>query len=128
MVESANKLVVEARLKGSGMHWARDNVNAMLAVRNVVCNDRWAEGWAQMQARRRARVGARRQARQQRAQAAAAAAHHARLRGAMAARIGTLAPEVEGGPVRPGAAHPWRRAFQPHLRDHRPPQSRPTKL
>ena len=26
-VESANKLVVEARLKGSGMHWARVNVN-----------------------------------------------------------------------------------------------------
>ncbi len=121
MVESANKLVVEAQLKGSGMHWARDNVNAMLAVRNVVCNDRWAEGWAQMQARRRGRVGARRQARQQRAQAAAAAAHHARLRSAMVARVGTLAPEVEGGPVRPGAAHPWRRAFQPHLRDHRPP-------
>ena len=70
MVESANKLVVEARLKGSGMHWARDNVNAMLAVRNVVCNDRWAEGWAQMQARRRPTVGARRHARQQRARAA----------------------------------------------------------
>ena len=69
MVESANKLVVEARLKGSGMHWARDNVNAMLAVRNVVCNERWAEGWAQMQARRRPQVGARRTARQQRARA-----------------------------------------------------------
>ncbi len=25
--ESANKVVVEARLKGSGMHWARANVN-----------------------------------------------------------------------------------------------------
>jgi hypothetical protein len=128
MVESANKLVVEARLKGSGMHWRRDNVNAMLAVRTVVCNDRWAEGWAQMQARRRPRVGARRQARQQRAQAAAHGAHHARLRSAVVARVGTLAPEVEGGPVRPGAAHPWRRAFQPHLRDHRLPQLRPTKL
>ena len=32
-VESANKLVVEARLKGSGMHWARANVNPMLALR-----------------------------------------------------------------------------------------------
>jgi hypothetical protein len=128
MVESANKLVVEARLKGSGMHWARDNVNAMLALRNVVCNNRWAEGWAQIQARRRPRVGVRRQARQQRARAVADAAHHALLQAAMPARVGTLAPQVEGGPVRPGAAHPWRRAFQPHLRDHRPPQSRPTKL
>jgi hypothetical protein len=127
MVESANKLVVEARLKGSGMHWARDNVNAMLALRTVVCNDRWAEGWTQMQARRRPQVGARRKARQQRARAVTDAAHQAQFRAARPARIGTLAPQVEGGPVRPGAAHPWRRAFQPHLRDHRPPDLRPTK-
>ena len=33
MVESANKLVVEARLKGSGMRWKRSNVNPMLALR-----------------------------------------------------------------------------------------------
>ena len=128
MVESANKLVVEARLKGSGMHWARDNVNAMLAVRNVVCNERWAEGWAQMQARRRPQVGARRTARQQRARAVTDAARQAQLRAARPARIGTLAPQGAGGPVRPGAAHPWRKAFQPHLRDHRPPEPRPTKL
>ncbi len=25
-VESANKLVVEARLKGSGLHWAREHI------------------------------------------------------------------------------------------------------
>ena len=36
-VESANKLVVEARLKGPGMHWARGNANPMLgAAGNVV--------------------------------------------------------------------------------------------
>jgi len=45
MTESANKLVVEARLKGAGMHWARDNVNPMLALRNIVCSDRWAQEW-----------------------------------------------------------------------------------
>jgi len=44
-VESANKLVVQARLKGAGMHWERTNVNPMLALRNGVCNDRWAESW-----------------------------------------------------------------------------------
>jgi hypothetical protein len=44
-VESANKLVVEARLKGAGMHWERDNVNSMLVLRNAVCNDRWDETW-----------------------------------------------------------------------------------
>lgn len=47
MVESANKNVVEARLKGAGMHWQRKNVNPMLALRNAVCNDRWQEMWQQ---------------------------------------------------------------------------------
>lgn len=42
IVESANKLVVEARLKGSGMHWARANVTPMVALRAVACSDRWA--------------------------------------------------------------------------------------
>lgn len=46
IVESANKLVVEARLKGAGMHWKRENVNAMLVLRNAVCNDRWDEAWS----------------------------------------------------------------------------------
>jgi hypothetical protein len=36
-VESVNKLVVEARLKGAGMHWSRPQVNPMLALRNIVC-------------------------------------------------------------------------------------------
>ena len=44
-VESANKLVVEARLKGAGMHWARPNVDPMLALRNLLANGRWAEEW-----------------------------------------------------------------------------------
>jgi len=45
MVESANKLVVEARLKGTGMRWERANVNPLLALRNGVCNERWQETW-----------------------------------------------------------------------------------
>lgn len=44
-VESANKLVVEARLKGAGMHWARRHVNPMLALRTLVANDRWEAEW-----------------------------------------------------------------------------------
>lgn len=58
-VESANKLVVEARLKGSGMRWARAQVDPMLALRNAVCNDRWAEAWAQLAPRLRQRRRAR---------------------------------------------------------------------
>jgi len=47
-VESGNKLVVEARLKGAGMHWARPHVNPMLSLRNAVCSDRWAEAWQEI--------------------------------------------------------------------------------
>ena len=56
-VESANKLVVEYRLKGSGMHWARENVNPMVALRTVVCCDRWEEVWPQISQRLREKVG-----------------------------------------------------------------------
>lgn len=44
-VESANKLVVEQRLKGSGMHWSRRNVTPMLALRAVACNHEWDAVW-----------------------------------------------------------------------------------
>jgi hypothetical protein len=44
-VESANKVVVEARLKGAGMHWQRQNVNPMLVFRNAVGNGQWHEAW-----------------------------------------------------------------------------------
>jgi hypothetical protein len=47
-VESANKLVVEARLKGAGMHWAPAHVNPMLALRNALCSGRWAQASAQI--------------------------------------------------------------------------------
>src|SRR5437588_8493793 len=65
-VESANKVVVEARLKGAGMRWDRHNVNSMLALRNGVCNRRWNETW---QAARRQRQHSRQQLRGQRIQA-----------------------------------------------------------
>jgi hypothetical protein len=45
MVESANKLVVQARLKGAGMHWAPAHVNPMLALRTAACSERWDEAW-----------------------------------------------------------------------------------
>jgi len=59
-VESANKVVIQARLKQAGMHWARSNVNPMAALRNVACNDRWEEAWPQIAARfRQARLSQR---------------------------------------------------------------------
>jgi hypothetical protein len=44
-IESANKLVVEARLKGSGMHWARTSVSPMVSLRALLCSDRWVAEW-----------------------------------------------------------------------------------
>jgi hypothetical protein len=51
IVESGNKLVVEARLKGSGMHWHASHVNPMLALRNMECSKRWKEDWPRVEAR-----------------------------------------------------------------------------
>jgi len=53
IVESGNKVVVEARLKGSGMHWADKNVNPMLAIRNILYSDRWKEDWPKVAAQLR---------------------------------------------------------------------------
>jgi hypothetical protein len=60
MVESGNKLVVQARLKGAGMHWAEVHVNPMLALRNLLCSGRWPEDWPKIEARLRQQTRQRR--------------------------------------------------------------------
>ena len=62
IVESGNKLVVEARLKGSGMHWADQHVNPMLALRNIICSGRWKEDWPKIETRLRQQAYRRRSA------------------------------------------------------------------
>jgi hypothetical protein len=47
-VESGHKVVVQRRLKGPGMRWAEHHVDPLLALRDLVCNDRWQEGWSQI--------------------------------------------------------------------------------
>src|SRR3989442_5186204 len=64
-VESANKLVVEARLKGAGMRWDRQNVNPMLVLRNAVCNRQWKQTWQTSVAQRQTLRTNRRQAKSQ---------------------------------------------------------------
>jgi hypothetical protein len=61
--ESANKVVVEARMKGSGMHWARAHVNPLVALRTVACTNRWAEVWPRITAQLRLIAEQRRRAR-----------------------------------------------------------------
>src|SRR5206468_3649413 len=66
MVESANKVVVEARLKGAGMRWERTNVDAMVALRTIVYSDRWDEEWRQISGQLREDERARRAERRER--------------------------------------------------------------
>src|SRR5947209_10180625 len=118
-VESANKVVVEARLKGAGMRWARHNVNPMLTLRNAVCNRRWNETW---QAARRQRQQSRQKLRGQRSQARCERALKRLLtlwlwyRPSTPSPVGEPAPRsvnspgtTPRGPRRPAANHPWRR-------------------
>lgn len=102
-VESATKQVVEARLKGAGMHWTRDHANAMLALSALEASGRWTTSWPRI-------VHRLRQARQERAAA----------RRTPRAPIGPAAP-VPASPAppfpaprpktivngKPTAAHPW---------------------
>ncbi|MGH2478249.1 MAG: ISKra4 family transposase [Ktedonobacteraceae bacterium] len=46
IVESGNKVVMQARMKGPGMHWEPAHVNPLLALRTSACNDRWDEATA----------------------------------------------------------------------------------
>ena len=118
IVESANKLVVEARLKGAGMHWERRNVNPMLALRNAVCNQRWDEAREQFESQRRQQ--ARQQQRQRYTKRHSLPQPPAPV---LAPRDPPIPPEREGEPWRPAKSHPWRRAFMPaasHARQREP--------
>jgi hypothetical protein len=116
-VESANKLVVEERMKGPGMHWAEANVNPMLALRNAMCSERWEEVWSEIEARQCQEARKRRLGRQRQRQACVgvegcqrqAAPVPARATGPAAAPPATPAVRTEG--VRPAATHPWRRPW-----------------
>ena len=105
MVESANKLVVEARLKGAGMHWTRASINPMLALRNAVCNDRWDEAWGESSAQI-VRVGLVRRAVQPKRVVVVAPA------AASAPPLPVVVVEPQAAPsssTKPAATHPWRR-------------------
>lgn len=126
VVESANKLLVEERLKGSGMHWARHNVNPMLALRTIAFNDRWEEAWPQVVARLRAQrveaASARRRAKRAEPEAVMepvvlVAVPPAVTVEAMTTAVGLAVNHAERaaptpqtqGPRKPAPDHPWRR-------------------
>jgi hypothetical protein len=138
-VESGNKLVVEARLKGAGMHWAPAHVNSLVALRTVACSDRGEEAWPQITARLRAQVkerAARRRAQRNAAPVAGGEPPAEQFRPAVAGDPpdpgpGTVVAASESpesahrladqakpsaGPGRPAANHPWRRPLSVNRR------------
>lgn len=48
-VESACKVVVQARLKQAGMRWSRTGAQAMLALRATILSGRWDDVWPTIQ-------------------------------------------------------------------------------
>jgi hypothetical protein len=123
MVESGNKLVVEARMKGAGMHWERGQVNAMLGLRNIVCSDRWQEEWPKVVERLRQQAQERRkQQRQKRLQEKAAQFQQVATSTPLLRNwpdmldLPESSPQTQPpspiaknpGPHKPAANHPWR--------------------
>ncbi|MGH7158435.1 MAG: hypothetical protein ACREGD_05235, partial [Candidatus Saccharimonadales bacterium] len=123
-VESGHKVVMQSRLKQAGMRWAEQHLNPMLALRNLICNDRWPEGWHKIVTYRQ------RQRREQLMEKCRATVHSATLipeqtmvspppsspQTAPKPRKPTLKK-----PYKPAANHPWRKPFlqqnhapQPH--------------
>ncbi|GAC1592461.1 MAG: hypothetical protein NVS4B1_37390 [Ktedonobacteraceae bacterium] len=129
-VESANKVVVEARLKGAGMRWGRHTVNPMLVLRNAVCNRRWQESWQTSVAQRRALRTRQRQAESH--QRLTRACWTLAFWGARVYRVShsvvppapsTTAVACEEQPVRRlGSGYSWRKPFL------RRPPSTPTRV
>jgi hypothetical protein len=142
-IESGNKLVVEARLKGAGMHWARPHVNPMVALRNVLCSERWDEDWPQIARRLREQPLKERQRRQrargtQRQAVASAGAStiplpltaveppHSEPLQVTTRERSTSRLHTAKQPYRPPANHAWRHSpigrarFKPYRSGHHP--------
>ncbi|HEY6409025.1 MAG TPA: hypothetical protein VIY29_16310 [Ktedonobacteraceae bacterium] len=118
-VESANKLVVEARLKGAGMRWGRHNVNPMLVLRNAVCKRRWQETWTTARAQRHAvRTKLRHAQSQQRLDSACwflvfwgVRVYRLSHPSGAAATATTAQALAEHPTPRPGSGYSWRKPF-----------------
>ncbi len=108
--ESGNKLVVEARLKGAGMHWALANVNPMLAVRNLICNQEWEAAWPDLACYLRGQVQSRRKARRKQRQAEAAPT--APTSSSAQRRPSRRRPARSRGRQKPGPHHPWKTTYK----------------
>lgn len=121
-VESSHKVVVHSRMKQAGMRWADDNVDPMLALRNLVCNGRWSDGWQQIVAFhwQQCRQAWREHARRQRPAAPPIPITSAAVKVASPTKqqgnedpSQPLVSPARKEPYRPPANHPWRRNLWP---------------
>jgi hypothetical protein len=121
IVESGHKVVIGARFKGAGQHWAPAHLNPLLVLRTTSCNGRWDETWPRVWRHRVTTIAQRRRAAQAQRWAdrcTAAAPDPEPTAPSMAVpptppaaprppspRRSSAAAE----PRRPAATHPWRR-------------------
>ncbi len=123
-VESGNKLVVEARLKGAGMHWARKHVNPLLALRDLLCSERWDEDWPQIARRLRQENWTARQQRQRARRLARPAA--TTIPRASASTLAPPLPELpSSAPLQPSAVKPKAALRAKSSHPYRPPADHP---
>jgi hypothetical protein len=125
-VESAAKLLVQARLCGAGMHWAERHVDPLLGLRAVLDPGRWDAAWTRItrSLRQQARQDAatRRTLRRTDTTAPALAPPSGALPPALPEAVLRLRQEERERPKRivngrPTADHPYKRA----LRSRQPP-------
>ena len=114
-VESSHKSVVQARLKLAGMRWAPAHVDPMLALRNLICNGRWAGTWPNIVTYRRQQLWLkRREAIAQRQQKSTPQP----VKRLSLADLKVAPPSQSQTPPqpkssRPSADHPWRNDLWP---------------
>ena len=112
-VESGHKVVMQSRMKQAGMSWQVAHVDPMLALRCLICNDRWDAGWAAtVQYRQKQRQLARQQRIQAKLDSLPTPLPQPTLTPiSLQPRTVVPKPLEPKQPYRPSANHPWRRPF-----------------
>jgi len=114
-VESSHKVVVQSRMKRGGMRWAKEHVDPMLALRNLVVNGRWVDGWPLIvayhwQQKRQAMIEV---ARRQRPSGPPITFASVKVAPSSSTEESPPAPKPKKNrqPYRPAPDHPWRRGI-----------------
>lgn len=117
-VESGHRVVIGARLKGAGQHWAPHHLNPLLVLRTTLCNNRWDATWPVLAAHRRTTATAAATQRQRRHRVARLVGCLRQMPGAPPTAADPVGPAPSVPPVpaspplppRPRKVSPWRRS------------------